>query len=175
MQQEAAALQQRVNALEAEYIGWCCGAGLGASVIMVVTLGLGWPLAVADAAGFGYMAEQTRHAKEDTQTLLNAQRDKAAKVASLVFDLGKLQTWLTQIKGQFDGFIEDLQTIEGVWGNIVNKLNLVLKDTNIDKLLTLSTINEEAKIQTAKDAWDVIVTKVDQFTEKAFVSYIPAS
>jgi hypothetical protein len=175
MQQEAASLQQQVDRLEAEYIGWCSGAGIGAGVIMVVTLGFGWPLAVADAAGFSYMADQTRQAKETTQRLLNAQRDKAAKVVSLVFDLGKLQTWLTQIKGQFDGFIEDLQTIEGVWANIINKLNLVRKDTNIDKLLTLSAINEEANIQAAKDAWGVIVTKVDLFTEKAFVSYIPAS
>lgn len=154
------------------YIGYAAGAGGGAALIFIFTFGLGWPIALAYGVGMGVGgAEMARQAMENCKTLFEEAKGDQQQKLVLQADLEGLNTRIGDIRTHVDAVCDGLKGIIGVWNNQVAALDTIVKDTDLDKLLTFPALNLKLGILAAQGKWKQIATDTFEFTANAFVEY----
>ena len=162
--------EQTIKDLAKKYADYCAAAAAGSIGIMVITGGMAWPLAVADAAVFGSLAESARKAKNDAEDLLNTEKGELAQKTLLKFDISALNDQIGPIQKSVDKTAALLEIIAGVWGNEVVKFTAITDDTQISLLATYSALQDRLHILDAQNKWQEISADVFQFTAGAFVT-----
>lgn len=162
--------EQTIKDLAKKYSDYCAAAAAGSIGLMLITGGMAWPLAVADAAVFGSLAEKARKAKDDAEDLLNVEKGELAQKNLLKFDIGALNDQIGPIKDSVDKTAGLLEQIAGVWGNEVVKFAAITKETEIGTLATYSALQDRLHILDAQNKWQDIAADTFQFTAGAFVT-----
>ena len=144
------ATQDTIKDLAKKYADYCAAAAAGSIGIMFISLGMAWPLAVADAAVFGTLAEKARKAKNDAEDLLNTEKGELAQKNLLSMDLASLNGHIGPIKDSVDKTAALLETIAGVWGNEVQNFQAITDETNIAQLATYSALQDRLHIHGAQ-------------------------
>lgn len=140
--------------------------------LMVFSLGLLAPLAVAAAAGLGAAAGIFR-AKYNTFCELIATKEvDLRKKTQLQCDMTGFNVSINQVGGGMKDFIGSLQTIESVWLDISLKLGNV-SNIDVDKIGNMQWFMQALKINDATKKWHDIGAASEQFTQRSLVNFEP--
>lgn len=162
------------DAADAAYKKWrdyTIAAVVSSVLVMVLSCGLLWPVAVGLGAGLGTAAGLARaqyNALMDEVASLGIDKKKKSRLAT---DLTGLNSSVAMVAPAMTEFKTSLESVEGVWTDVGMNLAYIVNNYSVAQLSDLSWIMQTMKILEAQKKWGDIATTTQQFSQNSLVSY----
>ena len=139
--------------------------------VMVISLGMLWPVSVALAGGLGDAAAKARKAYDDAcASLAKAQEDERKK-RLLRLDLVGFNTQMAPTDEAAQSFLATLQEVTGVWLDISGNIDYIAKNFTPEQLGDLNWVMQAMALDRATSDWKVIADKSQEYTANSLVTY----
>jgi hypothetical protein len=139
--------------------------------IMVLSLGLLWPVAVGLGIGLGAAAGKAREAYNRVCDQINEKSVEIKRKTLLVTDLTGFNVAINKVAPSMKEFSTNLGIIEGVWVDIGANLAFICNNYTVDQLSNYPWVTQAMKISDATAKWAAIGNVTQQFTQNSLVSY----
>jgi hypothetical protein len=139
--------------------------------IMVLSMGLLWPVAVGLGAGLGTAAALSRAQYNTLMDKVHSLGTDMQKKTRLVTDLTGFNSSIATVAPALGEFKSSLETVEGVWNDIGMNLAYIVNTYSVNQLSDLSWVMQTMKILDAQKKWGDIATTSQQFSQNSLVSY----
>ncbi len=139
--------------------------------LVILTLGMAWPLAAVAAGVLGSQAAKARSAYNAAlDQVNNANADEQKKIA-LKTDLDAFNKQMLPVNQAAQNFSDTLAKIEGVWLQIGVDLGYIATTFTPDKVNNLPAWQEAMQLDDATQDWQTIATAASDYTQNSLVSY----
>ncbi len=169
-------LEGERNGLQQKYEAAAGSAGAASALIMIFSVGLAWPVALGVGLGLGVgLAEQLRKNRDDVSNMIEERKVEEQQKILLKFDIAGLTSHIEDIKGKVDKVADGLGKIAMVWDDQITRLDAIVKNTDLAKMVTYEAANQIMKITTATKKWGQIAADTQEFRQGALVQYKSAA
>lgn len=139
--------------------------------LMVLTMGMAWPLAAVAAGVLGSQAAKARSAYDDAMGKVHAAEADEQKKIALKTDLDAFNKQMLPVNTAAQAFTDTLAKVEGVWVQIGVDLATIAKNFTPDQFKNLPVWKEAMKLDDAEQDWQTIAAAASNYTENSLVAY----
>lgn len=136
-----------------DYTITACATSVG---LLILSGGLLFPIALGLGIGFGVAAAKARSAYNDLCGQIAGAGQEITKKTLLTTDLSAFNTSISQVTPALSGFKTQLESIEGSWIDIGQRLTFVAQNYQDKELADMSLMMQKLKVAEAAHKWEEI-------------------